>query len=74
MQIQRKFSDYLMEALAMHRSHCGIAQTEHAYTTNYNNKDVRSTTRYHEDNLLSSMFSVIHQACHALYELGADDK
>ena len=72
--VQRKFSDYLMDVLGMDRSHCGIAETEHPFTTNFNNKDVRITTHYHEDNLVSSMFSVIHEGGHALYELGADDK
>ena len=72
-EIQRKFSDYLMDVLGMDRTHCGIAETEHPYTTNFNNKDVRITTHYHEDNLVSSMFSVIHEGGHALYELGADD-
>ena len=63
-----------MEVMGMDRTHCGIAETEHPYTTNFNNKDVRITTHYHEDNLVSSMFSVIHEGGHALYELGADDK
>ena len=72
-EIQRRFSDYLMEVMGMDRSHCGIAETEHPYTTNFNNKDVRITTHYHEDNLVSSMYSVIHEGGHALYELGADD-
>lgn len=72
-EIQRKFSDYLMEVLGMDRSHSTIAETEHPYTTNFNNKDVRITTHYHEDNLVSSMYSVIHEGGHALYELGADD-
>lgn len=70
---QRILSDYLMEALGMDRSHSTIAETEHPYTTNFNNKDVRITTHYYEDNLVSSMFSVIHEGGHALYELGADD-
>ncbi len=72
-EIQRKFSDYLMEVMGIDRSHCGIAETEHPYTTNFNNKDVRITTHYYEDNLVSSMFSVVHEGGHALYELGADD-
>ena len=71
---QRVFSDYLMEVLGMDRSHCGIAETEHPYTTNFNNKDVRITTHYYEDDLASSMYSVIHEGGHALYELGADDR
>ena len=72
-EIQRRFSDYLMEVMGIDRNHCGIAETEHPYTTNFNNKDVRITTHYHEDNLASSMYSVIHEGGHALYELGADD-
>ena len=71
---QRVFSDYLMEVLGMDRSHCGIAETEHPYTTNFNSKDVRITTHYYEDDLASSMYSVIHEGGHALYELGADDR
>lgn len=70
---QRAFSDYLMEVMGIDRSHCSITETEHPFTTNFNNKDVRITTHYHEDNLVSSMFSVIHEGGHALYELGVDD-
>ena len=70
---QREFSDYLMELLGLDRSHCGIAETEHPYTTNFGNKDVRITTHYHEHNLASSMYSVIHEGGHALYERNADD-
>ena len=45
----------------------------HPYTTNFNNKDVRITTHYYENSLASSMYSVIHEGGHAIYELGADD-
>jgi len=72
-EIQRKFSDYLMKVLGMDRAYSTIAETEHPYTTNFNNRDVRITTHYYENNLVSSMFSVIHEGGHALYELGADD-
>ena len=71
---QREFSDHLMETLLIDRTHCGIAETEHPYTTNFNNKDVRITTHYHENDVASSMYSVIHEGGHAIYELGADDK
>ena len=32
------------------------------------NKDVRITTHYYEDNLLSNIFSIVHEGGHALYE------
>ena len=70
---QREFSDYLMELLGLDRRYCGIGETEHPFTTNFNNRDVRITTHYLEDNLVSSIYSVIHEGGHALYELGADD-
>ena len=73
-EAQRKFSDYLMEVLGMDRNYSGIAETEHPFTTNFNNKDVRITTHYYEDDLANSMYSVIHEGGHALYELGADDQ
>lgn len=71
---QKLFSDYLMKILGIDRSHCSISESEHPFTTNFSNKDVRITTHYYEDNMLPSMFSVIHEGGHALYELGADPK
>ena len=70
---QKVFSDYLMEVMGLDRNYCSIAETEHPFTIKFNNKDVRITTHYHEDALASSMFSVIHEGGHALYELGCDD-
>lgn len=70
---QRLFSDYLMDVMGLDRNYCGIAETEHPFTINFNNKDVRITTHYYENALASSMFSVIHEGGHALYELGCDD-
>ena len=72
--LQRKFSDYLMELMALDRNHCGLAESEHPFTMGFNSKDVRITTHYYENNFLSSMFSVVHEGGHALYELGADEK
>jgi len=67
---QRELSDYLMKVMGMDRTHCGIAETEHPFTINFGSNDVRITTHYHEDNVASSMYSVIHEGGHAIYELG----
>lgn len=71
-EAQRKFSDYLMEVLGLDRAHCAIGETEHPYTLNFNSQDVRITTNYKEDNLVDSMYSVIHEGGHARYELDVD--
>ena len=43
------------------------------FTLEFNNKDVRITTNYDEHNVASSMYSVLHEGGHALYELGIRD-
>lgn len=73
LEAQKKFSDYLMEVLELDRNHCTIGESEHPFTLEFNNKDVRITTNYKTDNLLFSMYSVIHEGGHARYELGIRD-
>jgi carboxypeptidase Taq len=50
-----------------------IDETEHPFTTGYYD-DVRITTHYYEDNFTSSIFSVLHEAGHALYEENLNQK
>jgi len=73
-EAQRRFSDYLMEVLGLDRAHCTIGETEHPYTLEFNNKDVRITTNYNEYDVGSSMYSVIHEGGHARYELNICDE
>ena len=44
-----------------------IDETEHPFTTGYFD-DVRITTHYYEDNVAASLFSVLHESGHAVYE------
>lgn len=71
---QRLLSDYLMEVMSIDRKHCGIGETEHPFTINFNKNDVRITTKYHLNDFTSSMYSVIHEGGHALYELHTGDE
>lgn len=71
---QRILSDQLMEMIGIDRSFCGIGETEHPFTTNFTKYDVRITTHYHPDDFSSSMYSVIHEGGHALYELHVADE
>lgn len=73
-EIQRKFSDILLHSIGVDRRRCAIGETEHPFTDCMNRNDARVTTHYHEDNLLSSMYSVIHEGGHALYDMGSDEK
>ena len=66
---QRALSDYLMDVLTLGRDHCAIAETEHPFTLEFNRDDVRITTHYHLNEVMSSFYSVMHEGGHALYEL-----
>lgn len=46
---------------------------EHPFSINFNNKDVRVTTRIDENDLGNMLWSCIHEAGHALYEQGLPD-
>ena len=70
---QKAFADYIMEVMGIDRGHCGLGETEHPFTLEFNNKDVRITTNYDLHNVASSMYSVLHEGGHALYELGIRD-
>ncbi|MBQ3868611.1 MAG: carboxypeptidase M32 [Clostridia bacterium] len=71
--VQHEFSDYIMGVLGMDRERSIIGETEHPFTTDFSPNDVRITTHYHEETPIPSMYSVIHEGGHALYELNVDD-
>ncbi|MBE5807545.1 MAG: carboxypeptidase M32 [Clostridiales bacterium] len=71
---QRAFSDRLMALMQLNRDDCSIGETEHPFTEGLNKHDVRITTHYFENDVTASMFSVIHEGGHAMYELGSGDE
>ena len=70
---QRRFSEKLMALEGIDPMNCTLGETEHPFTNGTNKWDVRITTHYHEEDPFSSMFSVIHEGGHALYELNVRD-
>jgi len=68
---QRKIAQLLTEILgydtASPNARGRVDETEHPFTTGYYD-DVRITTHYHPNNYASSIFSVLHETGHALYE------
>jgi carboxypeptidase Taq len=69
--VQRKIAVALAEAVQydVTSKNAGgrIDETEHPFTNGYYD-DVRITTHYYEDMYASSIFSVLHEAGHAMYE------
>ena len=70
---QRIFSRKVMALEGIDPLCCTLGETEHPFTSGTNKWDVRITTHYHEDDVLSSLYSVIHEGGHALYEMDVRD-
>lgn len=71
---QKKLSEYLMNVMGIDSARCILRETEHPFTTEFSKNDVRITTKYAETDLLSNLFSVIHESGHAMYELSIGDE
>ena len=69
--VQRKIAKALAEFVgydvASKEAGGRIDETEHPFTTGYYD-DVRITTHYYENTFASSIFSVLHEAGHAIYD------
>ena len=70
---QRLFSRKVMALEGIDPLNCTLGETEHPFTDSTNKWDVRITTHYYENDPFSSMYSVIHEGGHALYELNIRD-
>lgn len=66
---QKALSDYLMDVMGIDKHRCVLRESEHPFTVEFSRTDVRITTKYFEDDLLSNLFSVVHESGHAMYEL-----
>ncbi len=71
--LQKRLTDRVMQIMGINRDDCSVGETEHPFTEGFNRHDVRITTHYHEDSVLSNLYSVVHEGGHALYELGVGD-
>ncbi len=69
---QEKIGRFVAEYVGFDFAKGVMAVSAHPFTTNLHNRDVRITTHYGK-NLDSSLFSIIHETGHALYELGVRD-
>ncbi len=70
-ETQRKIAKALTEAvgydIASPKAGGRLDETEHPFTNGYYD-DVRITTHYYPEQFTYSMFSVLHEAGHAMYE------
>ena len=70
---QEEMARFLAEYIGFDFKKGVLSESAHPFTNNLHNHDVRITTSYH-DKMDSSMFSVIHEGGHGIYELGISDE
>ena len=71
---QEKLSDFLLDYIGIDKDAFCQAQTEHPFTESMSITDVRIANHYYENEVLSAIFSTIHEGGHALYEQNVDLK
>ena len=71
---QEALSYKLMKLIGLDLEHVGLSTTEHPFTTSLGSHlDERITTHFYEEDFSFSMYSVIHEGGHALYDTGSDE-
>ncbi len=71
--IQRKLASEAMAFVTYNLDHGRLDETEHPFTTGLY-RDVRICTHYHENDFTSSIYSILHEAGHGLYEQHLPEK
>ena len=66
---QHGFNETLATKIGFDFAHGRIDPTAHPFMSG-NPGDVRITTRYHEDDVLSAIMATVHETGHAMYESG----
>lgn len=67
---QQRFNARIAESIGFDFDAGRIDTTTHPFCTTLGPRDVRLTTRYMESDFTSSLFGVLHEAGHGLYEQG----
>lgn len=67
---QRTFNHIVAQAVGFNFGAGRLDETDHPFCTTLGPRDCRILTRYFENDLLSSLFSTLHEAGHGMYEQG----
>jgi len=71
---QKKLGEEVLDIMLLDRERFATAESEHPFTMGLNKNDVRFTTHYYEKMPFSALYSTIHEAGHATYELNTADE
>lgn len=71
---QKQIADYFFKVMCLDKKFAVLKESAHPFTSGSTNHEIRITTHYYENDLLSNIYSVIHEAGHATYERGVNEK
>jgi len=71
---QKKFNRRVAEAFGFDFQAGRIDTTTHPFCSGMGPKDCRLTTRYSETNFLESLYGIMHETGHGLYDQGLEEK
>lgn len=70
---QEELSIHILKKLGYDFEAGRMDESIHPFTIEFNNKDVRITTHYYENDFTSALFSCIHEGGHGIYEQNISD-
>ena len=65
---QRQMAEWLLRLMGFDFERGAFTTTEHPFTDSHGRNDTRVTTHYYADNFLSSIYSILHEGGHALFD------
>lgn len=71
-EVQKALSLDLMKLVGLDLADTTLAVTEHPFSEGFATGDARIATHFYEDDALSNVFSIVHEAGHTIYELGVN--
>ena len=72
--MDKELAHRVMRRMGVDAAHCAMGESAHPFTTELYKGDVRITTHYNPRDMTSSLYSVVHESGHALYELHTADR
>ena len=71
---QAELAHTIMEIMQLDPNYTVLGETLHPFTSNMTKDDVRLTTNYYPNSFTKSMFTVLHEGGHGIYELHMPDE
>ncbi len=71
---QKELSRFLLEYIGFDFERGGMGESEHPFTTGTHRNDVRLTNHYSEEDIITGIFSIIHEGGHGLFMQGPDEQ